>query len=121
MKFYNTIGLSGEELKDRQEKNITQTDAVMRLFNKYPDKKFTAREVYHKLTSDGIRAELTSIRRAISDLEDAGNLVKLDETVRSPVGRGMAEHYHCLPPVSNIEAKQAIADGYQPDLYNLDE
>jgi hypothetical protein len=73
--FHNTINLLPSEKVEREVKAVKQTEKILKIFqeNRYSD--FTPAEVYLRF---GQQIPLTSIRRAISDLTKAGDLVKTD-------------------------------------------
>jgi len=74
--FHNTINLLPSEKVEREVKAVNQNEKILKLFqdNRYSD--FTPAEVYLRF---GQQIPLTSIRRAISDLTKAGDLVKTDK------------------------------------------
>lgn len=79
--YHNTIPIEGEELKKAQEKALTQQEQVLQIFKRYPDRWFTPYEIQAITGSDrslpGIRYMLiTSIRRSITNLTNAGYLIK---------------------------------------------
>ena len=75
MSYYNTVRKDGEQLKMALDKTETQEDLVLLLFRNNPYKNYTPFEVLKEL---GIKAPITSIRRAITDLTQDGKLRKLD-------------------------------------------
>jgi len=73
--FHNTIGLLPSEHREKDKKAINQSEKILALFKENPHCDFTPSEVYLKF---GQQYPLTSIRRAISTLCKAGDLVKTD-------------------------------------------
>jgi len=73
--FHNTIGLLPSEHREKDKKAINQSEKILALFKESPHCDFTPSEVYLKF---GQQYPLTSIRRAISTLCKAGDLVKTD-------------------------------------------
>lgn len=71
--FHNTIGLLPSEVIEREVKAISQAEIVLKIFksNKYTD--FTPSQIWILL---GQQWPLTSIRRSITNLTKAGDLVK---------------------------------------------
>jgi hypothetical protein len=74
--FYNTVHISGQELKERKVSNGLQNRQILRFFEENPSVSFTPFEVqrYAGLGSTPI----TSIRRAINTLTQTGHLIKTD-------------------------------------------
>ena len=73
--FHNTIGLVPSEHREKEKKAINQNDKILGLFKDHKYCDFTPAEVYLKF---GQQIPLTSIRRCMSDLTKAGDLVKTD-------------------------------------------
>ena len=61
--FYNTVGVSGEELKEAKERAEKQENAVKRFFTENPDGIFAPSEVQAK-----VGFLITSVRRTINTL-----------------------------------------------------
>lgn len=85
VKYYNTT----DELDVTAFKrfNLLTNDSVLGVFKKHPDKSFTPFEVHDLLKESGSKMELTSVRRAISDLTDCWELIRTDEKVIERLGR----------------------------------
>ena len=89
--YHNTTNETGVVLEQFKTKAKTQDDVILNLFKSY-QMKMSASEVYHLM---GLTtASMTSIRRAITNLKNAGMLIKLDEKRIGLYGR--AEHYYRL-------------------------
>ncbi len=73
--FHNTIGLLPSEKVERERKALSQTEHILQIFKAYPDKDFTPPEICEHLPGFPL---LTSVRRSISDLTKAGDLVKTE-------------------------------------------
>ena len=73
--FHNSIGLLPSEHREKEKRAINQSEKILALFKESPHCDFTPSEVYLKF---GQQYPLTSIRRAISTLCKAGDLVKTD-------------------------------------------
>jgi hypothetical protein len=73
--WHNSIQALPSEHREKEKKAINQNEKILDLFrqNKYTD--FTPAEVFLRF---GQQIPLTSIRRAISDLTKAGELVKTE-------------------------------------------
>lgn len=78
--YYNTNGLSGEELKERQRQVTGQTAEVLQIFANNPQVRFTPWQIWEKT---GRRYPITSIRRAITNLEGSDYLTKIEVPVKS--------------------------------------
>lgn len=77
--FHNTTYLQNAELQQAEEKAQTQDQKVLQFFTDHPAKDFTPAEVHNKMLATGAidyRVPITSIRRAICNLTEAGKLVK---------------------------------------------
>ena len=82
--YHNTTHLKGEELRHEQTRASNQDEVVLKFFRNSPYQSFTPYQVYFGL---GQQFDRNSVRRAITDLTDAGHLVKTEERRRSPAGR----------------------------------
>lgn len=74
MTFYQTIGLTRRELSEYHEKSITQERLIQTLFEKNPGQSFTPFEVCRACCFEDM--QITSVRRAISDLTKKGVIEK---------------------------------------------
>ncbi len=82
--YHNTTQLKGQELNAAQTRASKQTEVVLRLFQQHPRTGMTPWDVYHHL---GQQYMITSIRRSITTLTDAGYLEKTSERRKSgPAG-----------------------------------
>ena len=70
--YYNTVPISGEDLKDKQEKALTQEQIILDLFKKH--KRFSPFQLYRRNFAG--KAPITSVRRAITELTKSGFLRK---------------------------------------------
>jgi Fe2+ or Zn2+ uptake regulation protein len=75
--YYNTNKLSGDDLKQANAQAKFQQDLILDIF-KERGEAMTPFEVQACLEAKNKAYPITSIRRAISNLTDAGELVKLD-------------------------------------------
>ena len=71
--FYNTNQEKGKELQNSRLKSKSQTDLIYEYFLNNPEQELTPFEIKTKIR---MRAPITSIRRAITDLTNQGKLVK---------------------------------------------
>lgn len=74
--FHNTTGLLPSEKWEREKKAMKQTDLVLEFFKQRPHNDYTPAQVWEQEQFKVY--PLTSIRRAMSDLTKAGELVKTD-------------------------------------------
>jgi hypothetical protein len=82
--YYNTTGLTGDQLKQKQKKNKTQNESVLEFFQMHPDWKISPEPVHKCVFATTV--PLTSIRRAITDLTDDGYLEKTHVKVKGQYG-----------------------------------
>jgi hypothetical protein len=78
--YFNTTSKKGDDLEKARVRASGQTEAVLKLFQDHPHTSFTPWEIYHHM---GQQMMITSIRRAITTLTDAGHLVKTEERRKS--------------------------------------
>lgn len=72
--FHNTIGLLPSEKIGREKIALTQGEIIMRFFEANQVQEFTPCEVWQSVGYG--KMLLTSIRRSMSDLTKAGDLIK---------------------------------------------
>ena len=82
-RYYNTVGVTGEELEERQVNVSKQEDIVLDFFKAHPGILFTPFDVRDSVLVD---APITSVRRAITNLTQFGHLVKTKTRQRGPYG-----------------------------------
>ncbi len=88
--YYNTTNENGSLLKVNTKQAENQTELTLSVFQTYPTYTFSADEVWHFLIDNEAINEqtpLTSIRRAITDLTNAGKIVKTNRKVLGSAGR----------------------------------
>ena len=73
MPYFNTTQLNGSDLDHARRKAKTQEDRVLAFFNLRPAYLYTPFEVQEKVMPG---VPITSVRRAITNLEKAGHLIK---------------------------------------------
>jgi len=93
MSYYNTTNIDGAELADSRGKARKQDDIVLECFGKFPNGA-TPSDIHSFAFAHA--APITSIRRAISNLTDAGLLVKTQYKRLGPYGK--PEYIWKLPP-----------------------
>jgi len=76
--FYNTVHLSGSDLKQAVLNAKKQEEAVYLIFL-HTGKKYTASDITRLTEKAGLKYPVWSNRRAITNLKSAGKLVMLDE------------------------------------------
>lgn len=82
--FYNTTHMSEAELMIRRLATSRQNTAIYKFFQDNPQGYFTPFEVQRYAGLD--RTPITSVRRAINTLTDAGLLVKTDRMKEGEYG-----------------------------------
>lgn len=87
--FHNTIEARGDQLKSYESRASSQELSILSFFKQHPTRMFTPSEIHKKLF-DPFQTPLTSVRRAITNLAQAGELRKTDIKVTGPYG--MPEH-----------------------------
>lgn len=70
--YYNTNNESGINLQKSESKALTQEDIILEFFQKHPNEMFPAHRVLASCFFDS--TPLTSVRRAITNLEAKGKL-----------------------------------------------
>ena len=97
MSYYNTTNETGDELLGFIGKAMNQAEVIIGIYQRAEHKSLTPSDVW-KLWAEYTRLTqppLTSIRRAISDLELNGKLIKTDLKKDGIYGR--PEHFWRLP------------------------
>jgi len=92
MSYFNTTNAKGEELKGYQNKADTQDDKILSFFKSNPLDNFTPEEVWRKIFNG--ETPLTSVRRAITNLKNAGDLEKTK--IKREGGFGRPCYCYCL-------------------------
>ena len=88
--FFNTLGLTGEELRNAEIQNGSQEVKILELMKTLPYLKLTKYEIKTLLVSLGQINENTpesSISRALSELRDKGQVIKLEEMREGGLGK----------------------------------
>ena len=88
--YYNTTNETGISLKTNFEKADNQTRLTLAVFQTYPNDNLSANDVWSFLIDNesiNEQTPLTSIRRAITDLTNAGKIVKTNRKVLGSAGR----------------------------------
>lgn len=75
--FYNTVGLTGDDLKQAVEKAQRQEEAVYLIYL-HTGKAYGPSQILRLVQKAGKSWPITSLRRAITNLEKEGKLVKTD-------------------------------------------
>lgn len=87
--FFNTVGLEGQALIQFTESALSHKSLVLRFFELNSGKAYTPIEAHTQLQIKGCARLLTSTRRAISDLTEEGELVKLPKEKQKKERYGM--------------------------------
>ncbi len=97
--FHNTTHSSGAELALYESTAKNQDVAVLAIFRSRMREALTPSQVWGLIDT---RAPLTSIRRAITNLTNAGFLVKTERQDRGPYGK--PEHlWRYIPPEQQLD------------------
>ena len=97
MSYHNTTGLVGGELRQAEAGATKQERIILRLFSGLHDGHgLTPSQVHRKAFQSTV--PITSVRRAITNLTDRGELVKTDDTAPGPYGR--PEHLWIKAPAT---------------------
>ena len=83
---YNTTHEQGELLFVYREKARTQEERILAWYRRNPTRSFSPSQV-RLLAFEDPRPEITSVRRAITNLCKAGSLAKTTDKVMGPHGR----------------------------------
>lgn len=87
MKHYHDTSDAGPKLPEYERKAKTQDERILILFEIFKRRQFSPEDVLRLAFRKGQRPPLTSVRRALTNLTNAGKLVKLDRTVEGQYGR----------------------------------
>ena len=82
--YYNTNQETGEELDNSRARATSQTQIIYNYFVNNPTEELTPFEIKAKTR---MRAPITSIRRAITDLTNDGKLVKTTSLKQGNYGK----------------------------------
>jgi len=77
--YYNTTGLTGRILKDRQLRADSKARKILDFFKAHPGQSFTPYEILRQLNLSPF--QITSVSRAITDLTTDGKLRMTGEKV----------------------------------------
>lgn len=84
--YYNTTSTTGEDLKEYNAKSEKTEVLIMKWFNENPLHQLTPYEVLDRVY-DGNLLKIHSVKRAMSDLTDAGKLIMLPTMKIERTGR----------------------------------
>ena len=101
--FHNSIPIEGEELSEAKKKARTQQSVILEIFKRNPDKWFTPFDIQDSTGNDPDEPEeryqiITSIRRAITNLTNAGFLEKGTKEQQRDPGTGMKNNVWRIKP-----------------------
>lgn len=86
MPYYNTLSESGSDLKQSIKQTEKTEVLIMKWFNENPLHQLTPYEVLDRVY-DGNLLKIHSVKRAMSDLTDAGKLIMLPTMKIERTGR----------------------------------
>lgn len=84
--FYNTISLSGPDLKKAVENAKKQEDAIFLIYE-HTGKPYSPSQILRLTEKAGKCWPITSIRRAITNLENEGKLIKTEHMREGMFGK----------------------------------
>jgi hypothetical protein len=87
MSFYQTTPMDPQPLREAIEQAARQEDAIAAIFHRFPHLKLAPSQVHELVTKAGKKWPVTSVRRAITDLQQAGALEKTRSLHVGPHGR----------------------------------
>ena len=82
MNFYNTVHLTGENLKDEHKQAGTQAGKILNFLQEHSEGKFTSSEIRKNLIQNGKISDKTqecTIRARLTDLSKKDYIIKLSE------------------------------------------
>ena len=85
--YYNTNDETGSELQGSRNNSYNQEQMILGIFEAHSEESFTPFEIEDFATDNGINWPITSIRRAITDLTNAGKLTKTNITKLGKYGK----------------------------------
>jgi predicted HTH transcriptional regulator len=88
--FYNTIHLTGGDLKDGQQQAQTQAQKIFEFMQEHSTEKFTSCEIRKNLIQNGKisdRTQESTIRARLTDLSKKGYITKLAELKKGFYGK----------------------------------
>ena len=83
MTYHNTLAHEGDQLRDYEQKAMTQDDRILNFFDGNRTGYTPSVVQKHALPN----APLTSVRRSMNTLTKQGKLIKTDEQRMGPYGR----------------------------------
>ena len=91
--YYNTNKLTGNELKQAEQNARTQEEIILEMFQNKNE--LSASDIYKRYPKTNLFGPpITSIRRAMTNLKNAGHIIKTDKLVIGMYGR--PEHIYKL-------------------------
>jgi hypothetical protein len=85
--FHNSIEIAGKTLKAAKKKVNEQEALIMTYFKKHPYAMPTPWQVHEWMKANGYNILITSVRRGLTNLSDAGKLIKSDVLFKGPQGK----------------------------------
>lgn len=106
--FFNTINLCCDDLVKAVSQCKKQENMIFNLFKLLPGRELTPFQVQTILIHSGFlhpKTPITSIRRAMTNLTEAGLLVKTDKTVKEEFGKLNHLWKLYIPQLKQIQGK----------------
>ena len=83
--YHNTTESTGEELKTYRKKALTQEQKILEYLKQDPYRPITPSAAVRWIFKDSV--PITSVRRALTELTNDGELVKTTAQTKGPYGR----------------------------------
>ena len=87
MSYHNTNQLNATALSRAMKNAKRQEDIVLLFYKAYPHRSYAPHEIHALLEMELSDAPITSVRRAMSNLKNSGDLIKTDEMIDGPYGQ----------------------------------
>ena len=85
--YYNTNDENGETLRNSRDNSTNQENMILAIFETYPNEGLTPFDIEDFAHDQEVNWPITSIRRAITDLTNAGKLMKTNTTKLGKYGK----------------------------------
>ena len=85
--YYNTNDENGETLRNSRDNSTNQENMILAIFETYPNEGLTPFDIEDFAHDQEVNWPITSIRRAITDLTNAGKLTKTSITKLGKYGK----------------------------------
>jgi len=87
--YYNTNDETGETLQSSRSNTTNQENMILAIFETYPNEGLTPFDIEDFAHDQEVNWPITSIRRAITDLTNAGKLTKTNDKKLGRYGKNV--------------------------------